>query len=67
MAAGGLRSVAWVDCLQCILLMLGITFLGITTLNAVGGGAVSQTNGAITAAGLRPLSSTTGDSAIKAV
>lgn len=36
-AAGGLRSVAWVDCLQCVLLMLGITVLGITTLNALGG------------------------------
>lgn len=36
-AAGGLRSVALVDCLQCILLMLGITILGVTALGMVGG------------------------------
>ena len=36
-AAGGLRSIAWVDALQCILLILGIVTLGMFTLNSVGG------------------------------
>jgi SSS family solute:Na+ symporter len=36
-AAGGLRSIAWVDALQCILLVLGIISLGMLTLNAIGG------------------------------
>jgi SSS family solute:Na+ symporter len=36
-AAGGLRSIAWVDALQCILLILGIIALGMLTLNAIGG------------------------------
>jgi len=36
-AAGGLRSVALVDCMQCILLMLGIVILGGTALKMVGG------------------------------
>jgi Na+/proline symporter len=36
-AAGGLRSIAWVDALQCILLIFGIIALGMLTLNAVGG------------------------------
>jgi len=36
-ASGGLRAVAYVDTVQCVLLMAGITMLGIITLNAVGG------------------------------
>jgi SSS family solute:Na+ symporter len=36
-ASGGLRAVAYVDTLQCILLMLGITMIGIIALNFVGG------------------------------
>lgn len=36
-AAGGLRSIAWVDALQCILLIAGITTLGAFVLHSVGG------------------------------
>lgn len=36
-AAGGLRSIAWVDCLQCILLILGIIVLGAFVLHSAGG------------------------------
>ncbi len=36
-ASGGLRAVAYVDTLQCVLLMLGITLIGIIALNFVGG------------------------------
>ena len=36
-ASGGLRAVAYVDTLQCVLLMLGITIIGIIALNYVGG------------------------------
>jgi solute:Na+ symporter, SSS family len=36
-AAGGLRSIAWVDALQCILLIFGIIALGMLTLNSIGG------------------------------
>jgi len=36
-ASGGLRAVAYVDTLQCLLLALGIVVIGIVTLNAVGG------------------------------
>ncbi len=36
-ASGGLRAVAYVDTLQCILLALGIVIIGIVTLNLVGG------------------------------
>ncbi len=36
-ASGGLRAVAYVDTLQCILLALGIVVIGIITLNLVGG------------------------------
>jgi solute:Na+ symporter, SSS family len=36
-ASGGLRAVAYVDTLQCVLLALGITIIGIIALNAVGG------------------------------
>ncbi len=38
-ASGGLRAVAYVDTLQCILLALGIIVIGIITLNLVGGWA----------------------------
>ncbi len=36
-ASGGLRAVAYVDTLQCILLALGIVVIGIIALNLVGG------------------------------
>ena len=36
-AAGGLRSVAWVDCLQCVLLVGGIVVMGIVAVVAMGG------------------------------
>ncbi len=36
-ASGGLRAVAYVDTVQCVLLMLGITIIGIIGLNYVGG------------------------------
>jgi Na+/proline symporter len=36
-ASGGLRAVAYVDTLQCVLLALGIVVIGIITLNLVGG------------------------------
>ena len=36
-ASGGLRSVAYVDCAQCILLALGIVILGFVTLELAGG------------------------------
>ena len=35
--SGGLRSVAWVDALQCILLILGIIVLGMFVLHSAGG------------------------------
>ena len=38
-ASGGLRAVAYVDTLQCILLALGIIITGIIALNAAGGWA----------------------------
>ncbi|MGH7267608.1 MAG: sodium:solute symporter family protein, partial [Candidatus Rokuibacteriota bacterium] len=38
-AAGGIRSIAWVDALQCILLILGIIVLGHFVLTSVGGWA----------------------------
>ncbi len=38
-AAGGIRSIAWVDSLQCILLITGITLLGWFVLDAAGGWA----------------------------
>jgi solute:Na+ symporter, SSS family len=38
-ASGGLRSVAYVDCAQCILLALGIIALGFVALDLVGGWA----------------------------
>jgi Na+/proline symporter len=36
-ASGGLRAVAYVDTMQCILLALGIVITGIIALNAIGG------------------------------
>jgi Na+/proline symporter len=39
-AAGGLRSIAWVDALQCILLIAGIIVLGAFVLHSAGGWAV---------------------------
>lgn len=36
-ASGGLRAVAYVDTMQCILLAGGIAAIGVITLNAVGG------------------------------
>jgi Na+/proline symporter len=36
-ASGGLRAVAYVDTMQCILLALGIIITGVIALNAVGG------------------------------
>ncbi|MAE66617.1 MAG: sodium:solute symporter [Phycisphaeraceae bacterium] len=36
-AAGGLRSVAYVDCMQCVLLALGIVILGVIAIRFVGG------------------------------
>jgi solute:Na+ symporter, SSS family len=36
-ASGGLRAVAYVDTVQCILLALGIIITGVIALNAVGG------------------------------
>ncbi len=36
-ASGGLRAVAYVDTLQCILLAVGIVIIGIIALNLVGG------------------------------
>jgi Na+/proline symporter len=39
-AAGGIRSIAWVDALQCILLILGIIILGMFVLHSTGGWSV---------------------------
>jgi len=36
-ASGGLRAVAYVDTVQCLLLWLGIVIVGVIALNAVGG------------------------------
>jgi solute:Na+ symporter, SSS family len=36
-ASGGLRSVAYVDCAQCVLLALGIVILGFITISYAGG------------------------------
>jgi solute:Na+ symporter, SSS family len=36
-AAGGLRSIAWVDMLQCVWLVLGIIVLGMFVLHSAGG------------------------------
>jgi solute:Na+ symporter, SSS family len=39
-ASGGLRAVAYVDTLQCILLAAGFVIIGVIALNAVGGWAL---------------------------
>ena len=36
-ASGGLKSVAYVDCAQAILLALGIVILGVITISFIGG------------------------------
>ena len=42
-ASGGLRAVAYVDTVQCVLLALGITAIGLITLSYVGGfGALNE-------------------------
>ena len=41
-ASGGLRAVAYVDTLQCLLLAFGIVVIGFITLNAVGGWSALQ-------------------------
>ncbi len=42
-ASGGLRAVAYVDTLQCILLALGIMITGVIALNLIGGwGAINE-------------------------
>jgi solute:Na+ symporter, SSS family len=43
-ASGGLRAVAYVDTLQCILLALGIVIIGIIAVNGVGGWDALQQN-----------------------
>ena len=47
-ASGGLRAVAYVDTLQCILLAAGIVIIGVIAMNAVGGwgAAAGQHRGA---------------------
>jgi Na+/proline symporter len=50
-ASGGLRAVAYVDTVQCILLGAGIVVTGIIALNAIGGwGALNEGFAAIAAA-----------------
>ena len=64
-ASGGLRSVAYVDCAQCILLALGIVILGFIALDLVGGwaafkgglAALAQTKPDMVAIPTRPESS----------
>ncbi|MGZ8409928.1 MAG: sodium:solute symporter family protein, partial [Hyphomicrobium sp.] len=51
-ASGGLRAVAYVDTMQCILLAIGIVITGIIALNAVGGWDVL--NNAMAALGRDP-------------
>jgi len=41
-ASGGLRAVAYVDTVQCLLLAFGIAAIGVITLNAVGGWSALQ-------------------------
>ena len=41
-ASGGLRAVAYVDTIQCLLLAFGIAAIGVITLNAVGGWSALQ-------------------------
>ena len=64
-ASGGLRSVAYVDCAQCILLALGIIILGFVALDLMGGwdrftdglAALSQSNPEMLTIPTRPESS----------
>ncbi len=50
-ASGGLRAVAYVDTLQCILLAAGIVIIGVIALNGVGGWASLNQDIALLAAG----------------
>jgi len=51
-ASGGLRAVAYVDTLQCVLLAAGIVAIGIIALNEVGGwGRLNQAIGALAQVG----------------
>jgi solute:Na+ symporter, SSS family len=43
-ASGGLRAVAYVDTLQCILLATGIVIIGVIAMNAVGGWTMLNQN-----------------------
>ena len=43
-ASGGLRAVAYVDTLQCVLLAAGIVIIGVIAMNAVGGWGPLQDN-----------------------
>jgi Na+/proline symporter len=52
-ASGGLRAVAYVDTLQCILLAIGIIAIGMITLNLIGGWGELQ-------AGIAKLATTPG-------
>jgi len=52
-ASGGLRAVAYVDTLQCILLAIGIIAIGMITLNLIGGWGELQ-------AGIAQLATTPG-------
>ncbi|TVR96074.1 MAG: sodium:solute symporter family protein [Rhodospirillales bacterium] len=54
-ASGGLRAVAYVDTMQCILLMVGIMITGIIALNAIGGWG--PLNDAMAALGQNPEAS----------
>lgn len=52
-ASGGLRAVAYVDTLQCILLAVGIMITGIIALNLAGGwGALNEAYGELAATGI---------------
>ncbi len=55
-ASGGLRAVAYVDTLQCLLLAFGIAAIGIITLNAVGGwGALQEGIAKMTSPEINPI------------
>jgi Na+/proline symporter len=55
-ASGGLRAVAYVDTLQCLLLAFGIAIIGIITLNAVGGwGALQEGIAKLTSPDVNPM------------
>ena len=60
-ASGGLRAVAYVDTLQCILLALGIIITGIIALDLVGGwGALNDAMAKLGATGVGKWGSTKG-------